>query len=204
MTQDTADRLKEHISLIREGKLWDVLGKIPTGEVAEVIKIFVELGSNPLENDIKTAKHLFDELWWLPDGLMFVTTEEVSFPLNSGHWGDEFGDLLGRIYHSPLGHSIRHIEEILAKWDELDSYQELTTYWIKEINNALYEYDNWSLELDNTVSNQVMLKIAKGTSVSTFYEDTTGDIMLDIGGLYIIYGDSGLATIKIKFDEVLL
>jgi DNA gyrase subunit B len=116
-----------------------------------------------------------------------------------------------KVYKNSLIHFIKfenggHTTESLHVIGECSENRTGTTVTFKP-DDAIFDTDIYDYETLKVRIRELAF-LNKGLSITLRDdrddEDTTGDIMLDIGGLYIIYGDSGLATIKIKFDEVLL
>lgn len=204
MSPETARRIRENIHLIRKKDFYNFLGFIPYTDLEEVINLLISWGvEDPFSGNYPDVKRLHDDVVgynFPPVGTHFVTTDRVELSFVIPWIGEMVGDYIRNLYHSPGVTTNRLSKDILAMWDDIDDWNDISEYWINRINELFYEADNWKIELTkDAITGDVSLIILPKSEVKII--DDGGEPRVWIEGLLCDYGNSGLSNIKIKFDR---
>jgi hypothetical protein len=204
MSPETARRIKENIHLLNKKDYYNFLCQIPYIDLEEVISMLLRFGvKDPFNGHYPTLKELFRdvaEYQFPPSGTHFATAERVVLPLHIGWIGDVVVDYINNLYHRASSSTRKLAEDIVAMWDDLDSWNDISDYWINRINELFYEADNWKIELiKDKTTGDVCLVILPKSEVKVTIDDNEYVIWCE--GLYFNYDSTGLDDVKIKFDR---
>lgn len=204
MSPETARRIRVNIHLLRKKDFYNFLSAIPYSDLEEVINLLISWGvEDPFSGNYSDVKCLHDDVVkysFPPIGTQFVTTDRVELSFVTPWIGEMVGDYIRNLYHSPGVTTNRLSKEILAMWDDVDDWNDISEYWVNRINELFYEADNWKIELTkDAATGDIFLIILPKSEVKVI--DDGGEPRVWIEGLLCDYGNSGLSNIKIKFDR---